>query len=178
MADSEFEQCFFWDLEIRFIFWGFPLKTIITGMHWILGIARSCRKFTLDSPSFRLIVRCPFPSIWVEFLKNLVSAVQLPLYSNGTWLHFNWVPSPSPIFAPALYHLPADQQRDKGIVYILSSQLHHSSSNVCYVFSQRSYMETKGWDVFRSLPPETDSSSEAVDKWLGTTVKILKVRKR
>ena len=38
-------------------------------------------------------------------------------------------------------------------------------------------METKGWDVFRSLPPETDSSSEAVDKWLGTTVKILKVRK-
>ena len=39
-------------------------------------------------------------------------------------------------------------------------------------------METKGWDVFRSLPPETDSSSEAVDKWLGTTVKILKVRKQ
>ena len=36
-------------------------------------------------------------------------------------------------------------------------------------------METKGWDVFRSLPPEQDSSSEAVDKWLGTTVKILKV---
>ena len=46
-----------------------------------------------------------------------------------------------------------------------------------YIFSQRSYMETKGWDVFRSLPPETDSSSEAVDKWLGTTVKILKVGK-
>ena len=43
------------------------------------------------------------------------------------------------------------------------------------LFSQRSYMETKGWDVFRSLPPETDSSSEAVDEWLGTTVKILKV---
>ena len=47
------------------------------------------------------------------------------------------------------------------------------TKNTC---SQRSYMETKGWDVFRSLPPETDSSSEAVDKWLGTTVKILKVR--
>ena len=46
-----------------------------------------------------------------------------------------------------------------------------------FIFSQRSYMETKGWDVFRSLPPETDSSSEAVDKWLGTTVKILKVGK-
>jgi len=44
-----------------------------------------------------------------------------------------------------------------------------------YNGSQRSYMETKGWDVFRVLPPETDSSSEAVDKWLGTTVKILKV---
>ena len=36
-------------------------------------------------------------------------------------------------------------------------------------------METKGWDVFRSLPPETDSTSEQVDKWLGTTVKVLKV---
>ena len=47
-----------------------------------------------------------------------------------------------------------------------------------FIFSQRSYMETKGWDVFRSLPPETDSSSEAVDKWLGTTVKILKVGKK
>jgi len=44
-----------------------------------------------------------------------------------------------------------------------------------YNGSQRSYMETKGWDVFRVLPPENDSSSEAVDKWLGTTVKILKV---
>ena len=34
------------------------------------------------------------------------------------------------------------------------------------IFSQRSYMETKGWDVFRSLPPETDSSSENIQKWL------------
>ena len=100
MADSEFEQCFFWDLEIRFVFWGFPLKTIITGMHWILGIARSCRKFTLDSPSFRLIVSAFFqPSEWGG-LKKTVSAVQLLLYSNGAWLHFNWVPSTSPIFAP------------------------------------------------------------------------------
>jgi len=44
-----------------------------------------------------------------------------------------------------------------------------------YNGSQRSYMETKGWDVFRVLPPEHDSTSEQVDKWLGTTVKILKV---
>ena len=36
-------------------------------------------------------------------------------------------------------------------------------------------METKGWDVFRVLPPENDSSSEANQKWLGITVKILKV---
>ena len=43
------------------------------------------------------------------------------------------------------------------------------------IFSQRSYMETKGWDVFRSLPPETDSSSENIQKWLSTSVKILKV---
>ena len=42
-------------------------------------------------------------------------------------------------------------------------------------FSQRSYMETKGWDVFRVLPPEADSSSENVQKWLGNTVKFLKV---
>jgi chitin synthase len=44
-----------------------------------------------------------------------------------------------------------------------------------YSGSQRSYMETKGWDVFRVLPPENDSSSEANQKWLGITVKILKV---
>ena len=36
-------------------------------------------------------------------------------------------------------------------------------------------METKGWDVFRSLPPETDSSSENIQKWLSTSVKVLKV---
>ena len=36
-------------------------------------------------------------------------------------------------------------------------------------------METKGWDVFRSLPPETDSSSENIQKWLKNAVKILKV---
>lgn len=50
-----------------------------------------------------------------------------------------------------------------------------SASTDTLFCSQRSYMETKGWDVFRSLPPEQDSSSEAVDKWLGTTVKVLKV---
>jgi len=44
-----------------------------------------------------------------------------------------------------------------------------------YSGSQRSYMETKGWDVFRELPPEADSSSENVQKWLGNTVKFLKV---
>jgi len=44
-----------------------------------------------------------------------------------------------------------------------------------YNGSQRSYMEQKGWDVFRDLPPEQDSSSEVSKKWLGITVKILKV---
>jgi len=44
-----------------------------------------------------------------------------------------------------------------------------------YNGSQRSYMETKGWDVFRGLPPEQDSSSENIQKWLGNTVKFLKV---
>ena len=44
-----------------------------------------------------------------------------------------------------------------------------------FFFSQRSYMETKGWDVFRVLPPETDSSSEQLQKWLIHAVKILKV---
>ena len=42
--------------------------------------------------------------------------------------------------------------------------------------STRSYMETKGWDVFRVLPPEQDSSSEAMNKkCLAWTVRILKV---
>ena len=42
--------------------------------------------------------------------------------------------------------------------------------------STRSYMETKGWDVFRVLPPEQDSSSEAINqKCLAWTVRILKV---
>ena len=36
-------------------------------------------------------------------------------------------------------------------------------------------METKGWDVFRVLPPEQDSSSENIQKWLGHTVKFLEV---
>lgn len=37
-------------------------------------------------------------------------------------------------------------------------------------------METKGWDVFRVLPPEQDSSSEAMNKrCMAITVRILKV---
>ena len=37
-------------------------------------------------------------------------------------------------------------------------------------------METKGWDVFRVLPPEQDSSSEAIDaRCMSITVRILKV---
>ena len=36
-------------------------------------------------------------------------------------------------------------------------------------------METKGWDVFRTLPPDTDSGSEANQKCLGIIVRVLKV---
>ena len=37
-------------------------------------------------------------------------------------------------------------------------------------------METKGWDVFRNLPPEQDSGSEAMNKrCLAITVRTLKV---
>ena len=37
-------------------------------------------------------------------------------------------------------------------------------------------METKGWDVFRVLPPEQDSSSEAMNKkCMAITVRVLKV---
>jgi chitin synthase len=36
-------------------------------------------------------------------------------------------------------------------------------------------METKGWDVFRVLPPEQDSGSETNQKCLAITVRILKV---
>ena len=37
-------------------------------------------------------------------------------------------------------------------------------------------METKGWDVFRTIPPEQESGSEAFDtKYIGYTVKFLKV---
>ncbi len=37
-------------------------------------------------------------------------------------------------------------------------------------------METKGWDVFRNLPPETDSGSETNQVCLGHVVRVLKVR--
>lgn len=44
------------------------------------------------------------------------------------------------------------------------------------LFSTRSYLETKGWDVFRNLPPEQDSSSEAMNKkCMAITVRVLKV---
>ena len=42
--------------------------------------------------------------------------------------------------------------------------------------STRSYMETKGWDVFRTIPPEQESGSESFDRrYIGFTVKLLKV---
>ncbi len=36
-------------------------------------------------------------------------------------------------------------------------------------------METKGWDVFRNLPPDTDSGSEANQRCLGHIIRVLKV---
>ena len=36
-------------------------------------------------------------------------------------------------------------------------------------------METKGWDVFRNLPPDTDSGSETNQRCLGHVVRVLKV---
>ena len=48
--------------------------------------------------------------------------------------------------------------------------------NIVIFCSTRSYMETKGWDVFRVLPPEQDSSSEAMNKkCMAITVRVLKV---
>jgi len=45
-----------------------------------------------------------------------------------------------------------------------------------YNGSQRSFVETKGWDVFRTLPPEQDSGSEAMNqRCLAITVRVLKV---
>jgi len=44
-----------------------------------------------------------------------------------------------------------------------------------YNGSQRSYIEQKGWDVFRDIPNQGDSSSEVSKKWLGVTIKVLKV---
>ena len=48
----------------------------------------------------------------------------------------------------------------------------------CFAFysSTRSYFDTKGWDVFRILPPEQESGSEATDlRYIGLFVKVLKV---
>ena len=39
-------------------------------------------------------------------------------------------------------------------------------------------METKGWDVFRNLPPDTDSGSETNQQCLGHVVRVLKVGER
>lgn len=44
-----------------------------------------------------------------------------------------------------------------------------------YGGSTRTVQETKGWDVFRDLPPKTDSGSMANQNCLDITVKILKV---
>ncbi|KAK3909060.1 Chitin synthase chs-2 [Frankliniella fusca] len=44
-----------------------------------------------------------------------------------------------------------------------------------YGGSTRTVQETKGWDVFRDLPPKTDSGSMANQRCLDITVKILKV---
>lgn len=41
--------------------------------------------------------------------------------------------------------------------------------------SQRSAIDTKGWDVFRNLPPEDVSGSLANQKVVEATVKIFKV---
>ena len=49
----------------------------------------------------------------------------------------------------------------------------------CYLFfcSQRSYIDTKGWDVFRTLPPEAATRSEATNsKLYFFSIKLLKVR--
>ena len=43
--------------------------------------------------------------------------------------------------------------------------------------SQRSYIDTKGWDVFRTLPPEAATRSEATNsKLYFFSIKLLKVR--
>lgn len=37
-------------------------------------------------------------------------------------------------------------------------------------------METKGWDVFQVLPPDSDSVSEAIDqRCLGHIIRVLKI---
>nr|XP_018916999.1 PREDICTED: uncharacterized protein LOC109044007 isoform X3 [Bemisia tabaci] len=48
-------------------------------------------------------------------------------------------------------------------------------ANDIYGGSTRTVQETKGWDVFRDLPPRHDSGSMASQKCLEFTVKILKV---
>ena len=48
-----------------------------------------------------------------------------------------------------------------------------SFSPVC---SQRSYIDTKGWDVFRVLPPEAQTRSEATNsKLYFFSIKLLKI---
>lgn len=44
-----------------------------------------------------------------------------------------------------------------------------------YGGSQRTVQETKGWDVFRDLPPKRDSGSMESQKCLDFTVKVLKI---
>lgn len=47
--------------------------------------------------------------------------------------------------------------------------------SINFFFSQRSVQDTKGWDVFRILPPEDTSGSLANVKFIEFTVKIFKV---
>ena len=47
---------------------------------------------------------------------------------------------------------------------------------VIFICSQRSYIDTKGWDVFRTLPPEAATRSEATNsKLYFFSIKLLKV---
>lgn len=46
--------------------------------------------------------------------------------------------------------------------------------NFALIYSQRTVVETKGWDVFRDPPPKIDSGSMANQRCLEITVQITK----
>lgn len=48
-------------------------------------------------------------------------------------------------------------------------------TNIYYVHSQRTLADTKAWDVFRDLPPRSDSGSMANQACLEFTVRVLKI---